>query len=86
MKRATREAAGDAPLNTTSVVVHPAAKTCLGGAGCANGSAGCRAKKSTVGAEGIRSRAYELWEQAGRPAGDGTEFWFAAERETRAMY
>ena len=30
--------------------------------------------------EVIRSQAYFLWEQAGRPAGDGTQFWLAAER------
>ena len=29
----------------------------------------------------IRTRAYELWEAAGRPSGDGVEFWSAAERE-----
>jgi hypothetical protein len=29
----------------------------------------------------IRTRAYFLWEQAGRPAGDGTQFWFEAQRE-----
>ncbi|HUR53235.1 MAG TPA: DUF2934 domain-containing protein [Gemmataceae bacterium] len=29
----------------------------------------------------IRTRAYYLWEQAGRPDGDGAEFWFEAERE-----
>ena len=26
----------------------------------------------------IRERAYLLWEQAGRPQGDGEAFWFAA--------
>lgn len=25
--------------------------------------------------ERVRQRAYELWEQAGRPEGDGREFW-----------
>jgi hypothetical protein len=29
----------------------------------------------------IRERAYRLWEEAGRPAGDGVEFWLRAERE-----
>jgi hypothetical protein len=29
----------------------------------------------------IRQRAFEKWEQAGRPAGDGVYFWLAAERE-----
>jgi hypothetical protein len=29
----------------------------------------------------IRARAYEFWEQAGRPSGRDQEFWFRAERE-----
>ena len=29
----------------------------------------------------IRVRAYELWEQAGKPAGREEEFWLTAERE-----
>ena len=29
----------------------------------------------------VRSRAYELWEQAGRPAGRELEFWLEAERQ-----
>ena len=29
----------------------------------------------------IRLRAYELWEQAGSPAGRDEEFWLTAERE-----
>ena len=28
-----------------------------------------------------RARAYELWEQSGRPSGRDQEFWLAAERE-----
>ncbi len=31
--------------------------------------------------EVIRERAYEKWEKAGRPAGDGVRFWLEAERE-----
>ena len=31
--------------------------------------------------EAVRARAYQLWEQAGRPDGDGAEFWLEAERE-----
>ena len=27
----------------------------------------------------VRERAYELWQQAGRPDGRSDEFWFAAE-------
>lgn len=29
----------------------------------------------------IRQRAYELWEQAGKPAGDHDRFWHEAEQE-----
>jgi hypothetical protein len=31
----------------------------------------------------IRLRAYLLWEAAGRPAGDGAQFWLEAEQELR---
>jgi hypothetical protein len=29
----------------------------------------------------VRVRAYEKWERAGRPAGDGVDFWLEAKRE-----
>jgi DUF2934 family protein len=29
----------------------------------------------------IRQRAYELWEQSGRPEGSEMDFWLQAERE-----
>ena len=29
----------------------------------------------------VRERAYELWDQAGRPKGRSDEFWFAARAE-----
>lgn len=31
--------------------------------------------------EEIRERAYHLWEEAGRPEGDGVDFWVKAEAE-----
>ncbi len=34
--------------------------------------------------ETIRARAHIKWEAAGRPAGDGIEFWLEAEREVNA--
>jgi Protein of unknown function (DUF2934) len=34
--------------------------------------------------EAIRERAYSKWEEAGRPEGDGIEFWLEAERELDA--
>ena len=39
------------------------------------------AKGRLVSAEEIRLRAYLKWEAAGRPAGDGSNFWLEAERE-----
>jgi hypothetical protein len=32
----------------------------------------------------VRARAYELWEQAGRPSGRELEFWLEAERQMEA--
>jgi hypothetical protein len=29
----------------------------------------------------IEERAYHLWIEAGRPEGDGKEFWFEAEKQ-----
>lgn len=34
--------------------------------------------------ERIRQRAFDLWEQAGKPTGRDDEFWFSAEAEIRA--
>jgi hypothetical protein len=31
--------------------------------------------------ERIRERAYELWERAGKPAGDHEKYWHDAERQ-----
>ena len=33
--------------------------------------------------EQIKRRAFQLWEEAGCPEGDGTEFWLQAERELK---
>ena len=35
----------------------------------------------SVSADDIRRRAYEKWERAGKPAGDGVQFWLEAEQE-----
>ncbi|MEY9536061.1 DUF2934 domain-containing protein [Sinorhizobium fredii] len=32
----------------------------------------------------IRKRAYELWERAGRPEGDGVQHWLQASEEVRS--
>jgi hypothetical protein len=36
---------------------------------------------SAISEDLVRERAYILWEAAGRPEGDGVEFWLMAERE-----
>jgi hypothetical protein len=33
--------------------------------------------------EEVRRRAYQKWEAAGRPDGDGIQFWLEAEQELR---
>jgi hypothetical protein len=43
------------------------------------------AKDTSISSAQIATKAYELWERAGRPAGRDIEFWLAAERQlTRA--
>jgi hypothetical protein len=32
----------------------------------------------------VRARAYELWEEAGQPAGRDVEFWLEAERQLKS--
>lgn len=39
--------------------------------------------ENRVSQEDIRLRAYRKWENAGKPFGDGTQFWLAAEDELR---
>jgi hypothetical protein len=39
--------------------------------------------RRTASDEEVRLRAYLKWEAAGRPPGDGADFWLAAERELR---
>jgi hypothetical protein len=36
--------------------------------------------------DAVRERAYALWEEAGRPEGDGTQFWLDAERELNGRH
>jgi len=38
-------------------------------------------REAAPAADQIHNLAYEKWEAAGCPPGDGTEFWLAAERE-----
>ena len=39
------------------------------------------AMKSGPSENEIRELAYRLWEESGRPEGDGTEFWLRAEAQ-----
>jgi hypothetical protein len=39
-----------------------------------------------VSEDDIRQLAYRKWEEAGRPDGDGTEFWLQAERELKHSF
>lgn len=34
--------------------------------------------------DAVRELAYHLWEEAGRPEGDGVDFWVRAEQELSA--
>ena len=34
-----------------------------------------------IAEDAIRLRAYQKWEAAGKPVGDGVQFWLAAEKE-----
>ena len=42
------------------------------------------APRPPVDEQTIRVRAYERWEAAGRPEGDGVQFWLEAEKELMA--
>lgn len=35
--------------------------------------------------EEVREKAYLLWEEAGKPEGDGVEFWVRAEQELASL-
>jgi hypothetical protein len=47
----------------------------------ASGSAEPASKGKSVSAEEVRLLAYQKWEAAGRPGGDGANFWLEAEQE-----
>ena len=40
--------------------------------------------QAAISEEKIRLRAYQRWEAAGKPNGDGTHFWLEAEQELAA--
>lgn len=35
--------------------------------------------------DSVREKAYLLWEEAGKPEGDGSEFWFEAEKQLQIL-
>ncbi len=41
------------------------------------------ATRRNINEDQIRQRAYQKWQAAGCPSGDGCSFWFEAERELR---
>lgn len=47
--------------------------------------AACEVEHNTpaVSADDVRLCAYRKWERAGRPIGDGMQFWLEAERELK---
>jgi len=48
--------------------------------------AGAPIHNGHVDEQTIRLRAYERWEAAGRPEGDGVQFWLDAEKELTAAH
>jgi cold shock CspA family protein/ribosome-associated translation inhibitor RaiA len=51
------------------------------GAGTPSGDGSQQPGAPSISEEAVRQRAYARWEAAGRPAGDGIDFWLAAEQE-----
>jgi hypothetical protein len=68
MRRHTKQDRTQRP-DAEEVVVKPAPKP---------------APNGQVDEQTIRLRAYERWEAAGRPEGDGVQFWLEAEKELAA--
>jgi hypothetical protein len=52
-----------------------------GGSCCSISSAQDSICSSSSKEDAIRNKAYLLWEEAGRPECDGTEFWIEAEKQ-----
>ena len=42
-----------------------------------------QAEQPQVSEEQIRTLAYEMWEKAGRPPGDGSQFWAEAQQQAQ---
>lgn len=70
--------------NSTPPTTRPAAPRTISPADAANKVSLNTTKtpnRSAPDEEQVRARAYALWEQAGRPEGDGLQFWLEAEQE-----
>ena len=72
MKRHTKHDRAHRPDDEV-VVMKPAPK-----------QAAAPSSNGQVDEQTIRQRAYERWEAAGRPEGDGVQFWLEAEKELAA--
>jgi Protein of unknown function (DUF2934) len=47
----------------------------------ASATLGSANNRKTISEEEIRLRAYRKWERAGKPGGDGVQFWLEARQE-----
>lgn len=60
---------------------HPGPDNATASTKAAVAAGGQAHKAPLVSAEAIRHCAYQKWESAGKPAGDGIQFWLEAEQE-----
>lgn len=74
-----RSTSVDTPISTSKGTTVPAADQ--------DGDVGCLSNQQPTNAceDTIRVLAYEKWETAGCPAGDGFDFWLEAEQELNAQ-
>lgn len=70
------------PNRTDSLKVAPQPATVTASSvGASAGAGSTDAESGVVPADAIRTRAFQMWERAGKPDGDGVTFWLDAERE-----
>ena len=65
-------------------IAEPATVALAGEQGCEVACSSNQQQPPDASEEAIRERAHRKWEAAGRPAGDGLDFWLEAEREIQA--
>lgn len=68
-------------MTTTVATKTEAPKTCSAVQGAVEQLSATSDECNKVCSSSVRELAYSLWEQAGCPTGDGSEFWYLAERE-----